>query len=455
MDEQCLMGQLLTNSELQKVAGEGCIANAQIQRFPAITVENGHYICQRCFNCDQKLFYKNFCNCQLKECVYCLNCLKFGKLRACDYLYHLPNTEQKKPRQVKCIWHGQLSPGQAQVAKEIEAAYVTGHNQLIWAVTGAGKTEMLFPMLTAALNAGEWVAIATPRIDVCNELFSRLQPVFDPLDLQLLHGQSNTAYHLCPLTICSTHQLIRFKGLFDVLIIDEVDAFPFLHNEMLEQAAKRAVKKSGCTFYLTATPDEKLLSQNEEQLSILPARYHRHSLPVPKHVWIGDWRKKILTGHLPRRLKQLLQRYQQNQQRCLVFFPSIALMEQAERLCKRAFPNVDLISVSSQDSERLDKVNQMRTADCQFLLTTQILERGVTFADIHVIVVGSEDAVFTTSALVQISGRVGRKVTAPTGEVTFFHEGITKASRAAICQIKQMNRLAKERGLIDDEVSTL
>lgn len=51
-------------------------------------------------------------------------------------------------------------------------------HHLIWAVTGAGKTEMLYPILVETLKAGGRVAICTPRVDVCNELFLRYRYVF-------------------------------------------------------------------------------------------------------------------------------------------------------------------------------------------------------------------------------------------------------------------------------------
>lgn len=72
----------------------------------------------------------------------------------------------------------------------------------------------------------------------------------------------------------------------------------------------------------------------------------------------------------------------------------------------------------------------------------------MTFAGIEVIVIGAEDRVFTESALVQISGRVGRSPKQPTGKVTFYHDGWTKEMRRAVRQIKQMNKWANERGLV-------
>lgn len=72
----------------------------------------------------------------------------------------------------------------------------------------------------------------------------------------------------------------------------------------------------------------------------------------------------------------------------------------------------------------------------------------MTFKDIDVIVLGAEDRTFTESALVQIAGRAGRHKDFPNGAVLFFYYGKTRALKGSVHQIKKMNRLAMERGLV-------
>lgn len=90
----------------------------------------------------------------------------------------------------------------------------------------------------------------------------------------------------------------------------------------------------------------------------------------------------------------------------------------------------------------------MRNGELDFLVTTTILERGVTFENIDVIIWRADHQVYTEAALVQISGRAGRSKKYPTGNVTFFHMGWTRAMKKALKQIKQMNDLAEKKGLI-------
>ncbi|MGX7347985.1 helicase-related protein [Aerococcus vaginalis] len=134
----------------------------------------------------------------------------------------------------------------------------------------------------------------------------------------------------------------------------------------------------------------------------------------------------------------------------MVFLPTVKRMVQLENIVRNVFPNAHFKAVHASDDERLGKVQAMRDTAVQFLLTTTILERGVTFEAIDVIVLGSEHRAFTTSALVQIAGRVGRKAWAPNGEVIFIHAGRTKASVDAVREIQRMNRLGRLRGLLDE-----
>ena len=103
--------------------------------------------------------------------------------------------------------------------------------------------------------------------------------------------------------------------------------------------------------------------------------------------------------------------------------------------------------VHSEDSARIKKVEALRQKAYSIMLTTTILERGFTMADLDVWVVDSHR--FSATALIQIAGRVGRKMQSPGGDVCFFHEGRTTAMFTARREIKMMNRIARQRGWID------
>ena len=73
------------------------------------------------------------------------------------------------------------------------------------------------------------------RVDVCLELFPRIR-VFPHEAIVLLHGNSQEPYRYTKPVICTTHQLLKFHA-FDLLIVDEVDSFPFVNNEHLYYGA--------------------------------------------------------------------------------------------------------------------------------------------------------------------------------------------------------------------------
>lgn len=87
----------------------------------------------------------------------------------------------------------------------------------------------------------------------------------------------------------------------------------------------------------------------------------------------------------------------------------------------------------------------MRKQQYDVLLTTMILERGVTFANVSVIVLGADHRVFTKSSLVQIAGRADRKGDFTNSQVYFFYEELTKAIKLACREIKEMNRQGKKQ----------
>jgi competence protein ComFA len=85
------------------------------------------------------------------------------------------------------------------------------------------------------------------------------------------------------LIVCTTHQLYRYYQAFDLLILDEPDAFPFRGNPVLHGIAKTSCK--GHVIYLTATPDDALdrrVKKGDLCCLSLDQRPHGRPIPVPK-----------------------------------------------------------------------------------------------------------------------------------------------------------------------------
>ncbi|WNF39097.1 helicase-related protein [Bacillaceae bacterium IKA-2] len=307
---------------------------------------------------------------------------------------------------------------------------------------GSGKTEILFEGINSALEMGQNVLIATPRRDVVHELTPRLKKVFPDVEVLSLYGGSEDRGKSGQLIIATTHQLLRYENCFDFVVIDEVDAFPLSYDPMLKHAINQAGKNDATTILLTATPDKQLQKQVQNGILTavkIPKRYHGFPLPVPKLKWIGSWQNQLKKADIPSLLTDWLSEKVAAQQQAFLFVPSVTVLKKLVPLLQTQFQALD--GVHSEDPERNEKVQKFRNAEIQLLVTTTILERGVTVANVAVAIYGADDDVFSESALVQISGRVGRSSEFPSGEIIFFHYGKTEAMLDAIDHINEMNKL--------------
>jgi len=418
------------------------ITDANLQKLPTMQISENRVRCLRCHTW------------HLKQAVslprnefYCPSCLQLGRVSTLENFVTATEPNHFKPLETYLTWHGELTNSQKRCSKEVLQAFEHSRDHLLWAVTGAGKTEMLFPGITDALQKGKRVCLASPRVDVCLELFPRLQDAFQNVDIALLHGHQTDPYHYAQLTIATTHQLLRFYHAFDALIIDEVDAFPYAQNEKLMYATKQAKKPTGMCLYLTATPGKALMQKVKQKqigVSYLPQRFHGFPLPEIKPKLVFNWWKKVQNKKLPKALKRFLAECQQTGRQFLVFVPHINQLKVVLNAIAQNFPTLKLTTVFSADEQRLEKVQLMRDGKVDGLITTTILERGVTFPKIDVCVLGADDGTFSSAALVQIAGRVGRNPQRPTGTVLFICDGISKAVNEAIHQIRFVNHKAKE-----------
>ncbi|WP_079507624.1 DEAD/DEAH box helicase [Mesobacillus jeotgali] len=407
--------------------------------------------CTRCGTTDPSWFAKFPCSRCGKVELYCRKCLMMGRVSECTPLVSWAGQEPMFDRIVEPLqWNGQLSEGQKVASLRVVEAVENSAELLVWAVAGAGKTEVLFAGIAHALSTGKRVCVATPRTDVVLELVPRLRKVFPDIKIAALYGGSEERHEYAQLSISTTHQLLRFYKAFDVMIVDEVDAFPYSIDETLQYAVQQSRKPESSLIYLTATPKkqwQKECRSGKRNCVTIPARFHRHPLPVPEFVWSGNWEKLLHKGRLSVQIKKWVEARLATGKQALIFAPKIAAMEKLLKILRNIDPPIE--SVHAEDPDRKEKVMKFRNKEIPILLTTTILERGVTIPNIDVAVIGSEDRIFTESALVQIAGRAGRSAEYSTGNVTFFHYGKTEAMLSACSQIVLMNKEGVRKGLID------
>ena len=219
-----LIGRDLLLSELLTEYNETDLAGCTFR--PAFQYAGRRAKCGRCGSFT-KLADTYPCICG-SSCFYCRHCIQLGKVRACDKLVSLKAAELSTDYSTPYLkWSGVLSEQQEKASKEIVLSIKEYTDRVLWAVTGAGKTEMLFKGISEALEAGKRVCVASPRIDVCLELAPRIQAAFPDIQTALLYGGEESVYIYTQLVIATTHQLHRKKKTYDALIREEIDAIPY------------------------------------------------------------------------------------------------------------------------------------------------------------------------------------------------------------------------------------
>ena len=425
------LGRLFTEKELTKEERQVAM------KLPAMRKEKGKLFCQRCNSSILEEWHLPI------GAYYCRECLLMKRVRSDQALYYFP--QEDFPKQDVLKWCGQLTPFQEKVSEGLIQAVEKKEPILVHAVTGAGKTEMIYQVVAKVIDDGGAVCLASPRIDVCLELYKRLQNDF-ACDIALLHGESEP-YFRTPLVVATTHQLLKFHHAFNLLIVDEVDAFPYVDNSVLYYAVNQCVKMEGLTIFLTATStdelDKKVRTGELKRLS-LPRRFHGNPLIIPKPVWLSDFNRCLEKNKLSANLKTYIEKQRRTSYPLLIFASEIKKGEKLKEILQEQFPNENIGFVSSVTENRLEQVQAFRDGELTILISTTILERGVTFPFVDVFVVDANHRLFTKSSLIQIGGRVGRSMDRPTGELLFFHDGLNTSIKKAIKEIKQMN---KEAGL--------
>jgi competence protein ComFA len=426
--------------------------------------------CGRC-NSGSDKHYETFCEVCGRTCVYCEECLQMGRVRECSFFIVGRSAEpamagslalQEEVDVETLLGKWGLSPAQETASREA-LAYIrkpaerAGEQYLIWAVTGAGKTEMVFPLVEYALRAGGRVLLTAPRRDVVLELAPRLKKAFADRKVVALYGGSEERWETGEITVATTHQLLRLESCFDLVILDELDAFPYHNNPTLAFAARRAVRPRGKTVLLTATPpSEQQLAMRQRRLphAMVPVRYHRHPLPVPRMLGYRGLKAMLGSGRLPSRLRAALDESLQRGAQVFVFVPRIEHVEPLTRLLRQACAGaVDAAAVdgtSSRDADRASRVRRFRSGEIRILVTTTILERGVTIPRSDVFVLDADADLFDEAALVQMAGRAGRSADDPCGRVYFVARERTDGQVRAVRHIRAMNALARQRGLLLD-----
>lgn len=375
-------------------------------------------ICKRCGNKDPRYFYYGSKGYYCRKCVSFKRMLLEDDLNTFDYNvsqdsyehnFDYPLTVYQQEISDKCAFNIQF--------KDV----------LLKAVCGAGKTEIVVESISNYLKRGLKVCYAIARREVVIDLYQRFKTIFNNADVAALYGGHHEKTY-GDLIICTTHQLFRYYQIFDLLILDEVDAFPLSGNKELMHIALNSCR--GHIIFSTATTNDFLNNILKERDYVELNLFVRPSLkplivPSVKYNF-----RIILIFELYIYLKKM-----KNQ--CIIFVSSKQLCLLLYRLFKKL---INCTYVYSDLEDRDKNIMDFKDKKYQFIFATTVLERGITIKDVFVVVLIFNKQVFDKSSLVQMLGRVGRNFNNPYGEAYIFSSVFDKEIALAIDDIKEANR---------------
>ncbi len=355
------------------------------------------FVCPRCGNSNPKYFG------YINGKAYCRFCISMNGEKAKEHIYSGATAELKLDYQ--------LSKEQKEISERVIFNYKRGFDTLINAVCGAGKTELVYGVIEYALKRKQAVAFAIPRRDVAKELFLRIKDAFPNNKVVAVYG-GHTSSLEGDIVVLTTHQLYRYDHYFNLIILDEIDAFPYNGNELLNAMFIKAQK--GNVVMLSATPSNEVVERfktGKREILELNTRFHHHPLPVPILV-VRVWFTKFI--YLYKKLKSFLK----EKKPVFVFTPTIEMAEDLYKKLKLFIKSINV--VHSRSPKRAEIIENFRKNKFLILITTAVLERGVTIKNLQVIIFNADHELYNEYNLVQIAGRVGRKFDAPNGEVIFL-----------------------------------
>ena len=378
--------------------------------------------CPRCLNTEESWFYKG------SRGWYCRRCIAFKRAMP-EEEEEAASLEDVREGSGEYMLKYPLTKAQKEVSQRCAVLCRTA-DVLLHCVCGAGKTELVLESMAGMLRERKKVCFAIPRRQVVLELSKRLAAYFPNAKVTAVCG-GHTDETDGDLIICTTHQLYRYYRAFDLLILDEPDAFPYRGDPVLHGIAKTACR--GHRIFLSATPDEEIQREVREgtvaELS-LHVRPHGQPLPVPRIV-VCSW---ILGAIL---LLKWISEHRNHPR--MVFVPTV----QGAKRMGRLLSLLEACAVCTGRSEDRDAVmEEFRKKEAGLIAATTVLERGITVAGCDICVWNADHAVFDEASLIQMAGRAGRSFEHPEGDVLFLCRSRSETAEACARKLREDNRYA-------------
>ena len=372
--------------------------------------------CLRCGNRDPSYFYKG------SKGYYCRKCIRFSRVLleeelssfdykimpdADEYRFSYELTDRQKEASGRCL--------EALKRKDV----------LLHCVCGSGKTEITVESISDYLSRGLKVAYAISRREVVIELAQRFSQFFPKARVTVVYGGHHERLD-GDLIVCTCHQLYRYYQTFDLLILDEADAFPLKGDETLMQIALNSSK--GRIIFSTATIDEDLkrvTDRRDVETVELFVRPSLRPLSVPKQYYLNRYFACFCLYGLMKSTAR----------RCIIFVSSRKDCRIFYQIFSRFF---SCTYVYSDLKQRKENIEAFRNEKFRFIFSTSVLERGITIKDVDVIILDF-DGIFDEGSLVQMLGRVGRSMDDDKGRSYLIAERKDRAIRDTLAYLQRAN----------------
>lgn len=372
--------------------------------------------CARCGNSDPSLFYRGH------RGYYCRKCIRFSRI----LLEEEPESpEYEVARGCQDHFFSFRLSREQLLASKMCADCAETDDVLLHCVCGSGKTEIAVEAIGRYLSQGKKVAYAISRKEVVIELGQRFSKIFPNARVTAVYGGHHEET-FGDLIVCTCHQLYRYYRTFDLLILDEVDAFPLKGDEALMNVALNSCR--GKVIFSTATVDSSLKKVLDRRVYKKVCLYRRPSgrpLPLPKVIFLPDLLFPLCLIFLMR----------QCETPCIIFVSS---RKQCTFLYRLFSPFFSCTYVYSDLKEREENIRAFREGRFRFIFSTTVLERGITIPNVSVIIL-MKKGIFDESSLIQMLGRVDRGIEVSNGKAFLLTERKDEAVVRTLNGLKEVN----------------
>lgn len=268
---------------------------------------------------------------------------------------------------------------------------------------GSGKTIVYGLTAVAAWHAGARVAILTPNLPLAKQVYRELTQFFPDAPVHLVTGESVDA-HLKGIVVGTTalvHRAKKHEWYADYLIVDEQQKFS------LAQRLAVALPETNI-LEATATCIPRTFGQAcYGGMEVM--RIYAHAKKNISSFIVGDQEKRVLLEEVQAALGR--------GEGVAIIYPELRTDEEdirrnvmaAWRYWQQRYPDLTaLLHGDMKDAEKDAVLEAMRTGKAKLLVTTSIIEVGITIPNLRLLIVVSADR-YGTSTLHQMRGRLARE----------------------------------------------